>query len=682
MEELCGYYLKHPSEKNAKNLLNFSTSSGFFNLSISIGKYMNKLYPYDAFFVGEIAKASFYAKKYLLSYKSYSKLLKYTNKKEEIDRIIINRKLSLPYIINTYIDYNDKKIKTIKEYPLNITSFVINCGSYEKTINSFINCCLDVHKIDKWFFVDDKLTDDDKINIKEKYPFFTFINDIDQINTEYVIYIERECYFYSKSKYIEQCMSVLYKTNTGQCLINKCDKITSTEKSFNYKFYYYTGKSERVSFEPSMYKLDTLKMNMFIAIHQSIDTDSEKMSLINQIPDNGQNISGNHDIDLYKAHTNLYYKNNNNNLAFKIGCFLLDNHIKVDSDKLKSNQLFYIKSLENVRKYTLTEPFINVDNPKDEYTNCTYNVLNPSMYKDENDDIWVNIRHVSFDRKGSNYIPMSLDQKVKTKNTFGKLDKTSHTLGTEIKEIKDCAEYPRIDNRVLGFEDMKIFKFKNRWCFTCTSYESSSSTDVLFGRLDINPIDNIWETHDVIPLRGDMVSPNRPEKNWMPILDGGNSLRLVYSTFPLHIVTLDEENKKVISSVKTEWSKSIGDFRGSSCLIPYKDGYIYIIHEVYYKDGNRNYIHRFVWLSNNLDIMKYSNPFFMDHENQIEYCNGLVHNKENNLFYISYGSNDKKAMLLTIPDVTVDNHLIENTLIRKQTYDYSCFIDDHYKNVI
>jgi hypothetical protein len=681
MEKLCGDYLIHPSENNAKKILNFSTSAGFFNLSISIGKYMNKLYPYDAFFIREIAKAAFYAQKYPLSYKSYSRLLKYTNNKEEVDLIIKNRNLSLPHIINTYIDYNHIKIKKITEYPLNITSFVINCGSYEKTINSFINCCLDVHKIDKWFFLDEKLTDDDKINIKEKYPFFKFIKNINQVKTEYVIYIENECHFYSLTKYIEQCMSILYKTNTGQCFINKCENMKCEENSFNYKFYHYKGKSNIICLEPAMYKLDTLKNNMFIINHTPIDIKSEKILLIKETQkENDININDNEDIFLYNQYISSYYKNNHD-IGFKIGCFLIDN--KLVDDKLKSNQLFYIKPLkilENVNVYILIESFINVDNPKDEYKNYKYNVLNPSIYKDENDVIWVNIRHVSFDRKGSDYNPMSRDQTVKTKNTFGKLDKTSNTLGTELKEIKDCGEYPRIDNRVLGFEDMKIFKFKNRWCFTCTSYESSSSTDVLFGRLDMNPVDNIWETHDVIPLRGDMVSPNRPEKNWMPILDGGNSLRLVYSTFPLHIVTLDEENKKVISSVKTEWSKNIGDFRGSSCLIPYKDGYIYIIHEVYYIDGNRNYIHRFVWLSNNLIIMKYSNPFFMDHENQIEYCNGLVHNKENNLFYISYGSNDKKARLLTIPDVTVDN-LIKNTLISKKTYDYSCLIDNHYKNV-
>jgi hypothetical protein len=275
---------------------------------------------------------------------------------------------------------------------------------------------------------------------------------------------------------------------------------------------------------------------------------------------------------------------------------------------------------------------------------------------------------------------VSADEKVKTTNTFGKMDKTTNMLGDERKEIKDCAIYPKVDNRVLGFEDMKIFKFKNRWCFVCTSYESSPSTDVLFGRLDEKSVDNSnnWETHHVIPLRGDMVNPNRPEKNWMPILDGSDSLRLVYSTFPLHIVIMDEENNKVTSSLKQEWSKNIGDFRGSSCLLPYKDGYIYIVHEVYYTGSDRNYIHRFVWLSNNFDTMKYSDPFFMDHEHRIEYCNGLVHSKEDNLFYISYGSNDKKAMMLNIPTEKVDC-LLRNVINRKETHNYCCLIDNYYK---
>ena len=678
MEKLCGNFLKHPNEQNGRVLLNFLMVYRYFNIAVLFGKYIHKLYPYDLLILSETAKAAYFATKYRLSYALYSKLLKYVNNPKEINDILTNRNYSIPHIRNMYIDYDKNKVAKIKENWYGITSFVINCPKYEETINSFINCCLDVHKITKWFFIEEKLSETDKNNIKEKYPFFTFVNSINEVKTEYIVYIEDECHFYSKEKYIEQCMSILYKTGIGQCLFNKYKDPTSIERTYNQRFYY-KAESDRFSTGPSMYKADTLKKYLRVKLPEPVDLDHEKQLLINQIKtDEVLDLSGNTDIDLYNSHIAAYYKQKLE-LGLKIGCFLLDNKIQVNRSSVIYNQLFYIKSLktfENVGVYTLTDSFIEVDNPKEEYTGFKYNVLNPSLYKDDANDIWVNIRHVSFDRKGSHYCPMSKDENVKTTNTFGKLNKTTHALGDIRKEIKDCAVYEKVDNRVLGFEDMKIFKFKNQWCFVCTSYESSPTTDVLFGRLDNNPVDNnpvdnIWETHHVVPLRGDMVSSNRPEKNWMPILNGSDSLSLVYSIFPLHIVTFDEENKKVTSTLKQEWTKNIGDFRGSSCLIPYNDGYIYIIHEVYYTGADRNYVHRFVWLSKTFDSMKYSDPFFMTRESNIEYCNGLVYSKEDNLFYMSYGSNDKKAMLLTIPVETVDN-LISNTITRKETYKYCC----------
>lgn len=395
--------------------------------------------------------------------------------------------------------------------------------------------------------------------------------------------------------------------------------------------------------------------------------------LIKEINDNHiiDNICEDNKINLYNAHINAYYKDKKD-LGLKIGCFLIDNKININIQQVKSNQLFYLNSLKDIegsKVYELTKQIFDVDDPKDEYKNNKYGVLNPSLYKDDNDDIWVNIRHSSFISK--DYIPMSKDNKVKTRNTFGKLNRTINNIDEIKYEIIDCAEYKKINNSVLGFEDLKIFRYKNRWCFLCTSYESSKNPIVLFGRLDENPCDNSWKTHYVFPLIGDMVDENKAEKNWMPILDNSEKLSFLYSTFPLHIVTLNENNKNVNTTINKLWGKNIGDFRGSSCLIPYildnKNGYIYVIHEVYYSGGNRNYIHRFVWLSKDYNILKYSNPFFIEHNNNIEYCNGLVYDK--NTFYISYGDDDKYAKLLTIPMNKVDSMINDgNILFEKYKY--------------
>ena len=93
--------------------------------------------------------------------------------------------------------------------------------------------------------------------------------------------------------------------------------------------------------------------------------------------------------------------------------------------------------------------------------------------------------------------------------------------------------------------------------------------------------------------------------------------------------------------------------RWSSCLIPYimdnKKGYICYTWSILYTEHVRNYTHRFVWLSKEYNILLCSNPFFVENNSNIEYCNGLIYEENEHKFYISYGDDDKHTKLLTIP---------------------------------
>ena len=687
MEALYKNFLDCPNEQNGSIIQYNLRYHNLYNIATLIGEYLCNLFPENQTILSETAISSYYAKKYKLSYKLYSKLLNYSDEKN-IDMIINNRKFSVPYIQNSYTKYNKKNIEKInqKKGTKNLSFIMSNTDNYEAILNSFINCCLDVYKIREWFYLDKNLSDENKNNIKSLYPFFKFISSIEEIKTKYVFYMNGENTFFAKKRYIHECMSILNHSNLEQCFINKLSTALCINKTKNNVFYYdsFSTMSKKI-ISPCLLTNKLLKKYIEHSKHsyKEYNFEEDMNVLINEINDNDilNNPCEDDKINLYNAHIKSYYKDKKE-LGLKIGCFLLDNKIDINRQLIESNQLFYLKSLKDIEGsnvYELTKPIFDIDDPKDEYKDNKYGVLNPSLYIDENSDIWVNIRHVSFISK--DYIPMSKDNKVKTRNTFGKLNRTTYTIDEVKYEIIDCAEYKKFDDRVLGFEDMKIFRYKNRWCFVCTSYETSKTTNVLFGRLDENPYDNnIWETHYVLPLVGDMVSENKPEKNWMPILDNSEQLSFLYSTFPLHIVTLDENNKNVITTINKSWDQNIGDFRGSSCLIPYildnKNGYIYVIHEVYYIEHNRHYIHRFVWLSKEYNILKFSNPFFLEHNNNIEYCNGLVYEENEQKFYISYGDNDIYAKLLTIPKNKVDSILNDGKITFEQ-YKTTCFIDKY-----
>lgn len=110
---------------------------------------------------------------------------------------------------------------------------------FEKTMNSFINCCQDLDLIDTWLCVDDNSSEQDRAIMKKKYPFFTFIfKDPSQkghyisMNIirdyalehmfEYNLHTEDDWHYVQKRYYISDAIKVLAENQKyGQVLFNK-----------------------------------------------------------------------------------------------------------------------------------------------------------------------------------------------------------------------------------------------------------------------------------------------------------------------------------------------------------------------------------------------------------------------------------------------------------------------------
>jgi len=130
-----------------------------------------------------------------------------------------------------------------------ITVTMTTCKRYklfEKTINSFLNCCKDIEKIDRWICVDDNSSEEDRQRMRDRYPFFTFyfktisekghpqsMNLIRRlVTTPYLFHLEDDWTFFSPRSYITECLDVLTQSDVyGQCLINK--NYTETAKDYN-----------------------------------------------------------------------------------------------------------------------------------------------------------------------------------------------------------------------------------------------------------------------------------------------------------------------------------------------------------------------------------------------------------------------------------------------------------------
>lgn len=244
MERLAKQYINSPTEQNGYVLVHTLRKNNFYHTSLLLSTFISKLYPHNIFIIYEGAISAFYNKKYKLSYDLYTKALSFPALSEkESFAIRFNRHFLIPHISDRYIHYPTsiiKKIQQRQKRDIELVTFTItSCKRFdlfEKTMNSFLNCCKDIDKIGSWFCVDDNSSEDDRTKMKELYPFFKFywktpsekghprsMNIIrDFAKTEFIFHMEDDWKFFDKRNYISDCMAVLSKNNSyGQCLINK-----------------------------------------------------------------------------------------------------------------------------------------------------------------------------------------------------------------------------------------------------------------------------------------------------------------------------------------------------------------------------------------------------------------------------------------------------------------------------
>lgn len=142
----------------------------------------------------------------------------------------------------SFSTYPEQKIKEMmtRNSPLPfVTLTITTCKRYdlfERTINSFIQCCEDLHLISHWICVDDNSNDADRELMRQKYPFFQFIFKdeaskghpqsmnliLKSVHTPYFFHLEDDWEFFRPGTYIQDCLEVLSQNPSfGQCLLNR-----------------------------------------------------------------------------------------------------------------------------------------------------------------------------------------------------------------------------------------------------------------------------------------------------------------------------------------------------------------------------------------------------------------------------------------------------------------------------
>lgn len=283
---------------------------------------------------------------------------------------------------------------------------------------------------------------------------------------------------------------------------------------------------------------------------------------------------------------------------------------------------------------------------------------NPSIFVD-NDNIYCVLRNL-------NYV-LYHAEKCKYEHQWGKLvyvhredDVTLTTFNFvgKLDENLDLIEYSHVDTTALdvkplwefvGLEDCRIVKWNDK---TYLSGVRRDTTPTGVGRMELSEIvqhDGQWKEISRFRIPVPNGDNTYCEKNWMPIID--QPYRYVKWSNPIEVVEVDPETKssKTVFLGKTKYAEK--DWRGSSQVIPYKDGgHICYVHEtdLWFDEcerKNAKYRNRFLVWDKDWNLINVS-PLFSFFNCEVEFGCGMSEYKDG--YLITFGVQDNCAFVMYI----------------------------------
>lgn len=311
-------------------------------------------------------------------------------------------------------------------------------------------------------------------------------------------------------------------------------------------------------------------------------------------------------------------------------------------DSVSSNIIFYVKSLnELIGNYTNTELFVNK-------TKNNHNICNPSIIL-YNDELILNVREVSY----SFNIETNLYTYDKTIDTYNHLIKNIKIVNNKLISNSDVVlelnddKLKIYEHYITGFEDLRLLTYNNEIYGTCTAIATNPdvTNEIILFKINDNKINN------VLRLKG--YENHKCQKNWMPFVNN-NKINFLYSMDPFIILEPNMETGECKIVVNKKFDFDMKNYRGSSQLIDYDNGWLFIIHTVLFINSKRKYVHRFVHMDKSFNNIRIS-PLFYFIKKTIEFVAGLV--EYDNKLFITYGYEDKLAYMAQINAESVKNIL-------------------------
>jgi hypothetical protein len=266
--------------------------------------------------------------------------------------------------------------------------------------------------------------------------------------------------------------------------------------------------------------------------------------------------------------------------------------------------------------------------------------MNPTIAR-RNDSGFVSlVRQVNYCYENGVYVRLDGSDVIRTSYNVVRLNDDLEIISSAL--LDDSAirmSDPKFP--VHGIEDLRIFRRGEKWFASGTVREHRFDGLCQIMLAEIVDIDS-----DHPKLVGGILlptmSPNRHEKNWMPI--EGDEHAWVWGVDPTVVLRLDMATQSLVPSRSAKGNLQM---RGSSQVIQFLGGWVAVVHEVIPSTTNRfqrAYQHRFVRWNDDFTDSKISEAFRLaNDENGLEFCAGLAPSVRPNHLVMSYGVGDRSA---------------------------------------
>lgn len=325
------------------------------------------------------------------------------------------------------------------------------------------------------------------------------------------------------------------------------------------------------------------------------------------------------------------------------------------SEYCHRNYKWYLQTLpstrHNFKKETLTKLAFEED--PNVPVQVSYFPANPTIVKTDNGYL-ANIRYVNYLVRHGGYPSTSEGDAIKTKNILVELDKNLDELRS--KELDDSSR-PKKTNIIQGIEDIRLepgstFEHANIIGTVCDD-PNVHCPKMLYGVVENGILIDSFVAIDP--------SPNRCEKNWVPIEGGSYLYGFSRYNNKTYITMVKPSKYKFEPIIVEQGNYNLDWIRGSSQVIKYNNTYICIVHHVTLEevDGKtlRRYLHRFIKFNNNM-VMTHMTHAFIIENSLIQYIPGLCLDHSGENFIMTMSIHDRTAQMRIVKCSVIDDMLV------------------------